>query len=41
MCKSKSLSWNQLLKFNQPSNGHNYANTTQKWIQIPPKEAKI
>ena len=29
MRTSRSLSWNQLLKLNQPSNSHKYVNTTQ------------
>ena len=39
-CKSRLMSRNQLLKFNQPSNGHNFANTTQIWEKLPPKEVQ-
>ena len=28
-------------KINQPSNNHSFANTTQNWAKLPPKEAQV
>jgi hypothetical protein len=41
MCKSRSMSWNQLQKLDQPSNIHNSVDTIEKWAKLPPNEVKF
>ena len=41
ICKSRSMSRNQLHKLNMPSNAHNFANKLRNWTKLTTKRSEI